>query len=247
MSKYTPQSGIYIIKNVKSGKVYIGQAQHIRVRWVTHKRKLANNKHDNSHLQRAWNKHGASVFKFQILEYCPIEQLDEREQHYLDIYMPKGICYNIAIAVDSPTRGRKLTNEHKQKISNANKNPSAETRARISNANKGKVSPNRGVPLTAETKRKLSESKQGHRVSFETREKLSKANMGNKQHLGFKHSEEAKKKMSLSHNKIPNEVIGEIRDRYAQGDITHQKLATEYGISRAMVGLIVRCKRRNYQ
>lgn len=103
-------SGIYIIHNTKSGQVYIGQAQDIRTRWMGHKSSLRLKSHRNCHLQADWDKYGAKVFKFKVLEYCPVEQLVEREQHFLDVYMTKGICYNIASDATAPMRGRKFTN-----------------------------------------------------------------------------------------------------------------------------------------
>ena len=72
-------SGIYVISNTKNGKVYIGKGADIRSRWSKHKRLLKANRHYNIHLQRAWNKHGAKSFKFQILEYCEVDRLSERE------------------------------------------------------------------------------------------------------------------------------------------------------------------------
>lgn len=48
------------------------------------------------------------------------------------------------------------------------------------------------------TKKKMSESRIGHYISKETREKISKAVKGNKNKLGYKTSEETKKKIRES-------------------------------------------------
>lgn len=185
-------SGIYVIKNTKNGKVYIGQAQDFRKRWDHHKYRLNGGYHSNRHLQHAWNKYGEKAFKFQKLEYCAIEQLDNREQHYLDIYMPKGLCYNLARDVRAPGRGRIITEETRRKLSEANKSrnrspfseetrrkmseaaknklpPSAETRRKLSEATKNRRSP------SEETRRKISETLKGKILSEETRRKLSEA------------------------------------------------------------------------
>ena len=50
-----------------------------------------------------------------------------------------------------------------------------------------------------EVKKKISESKKGVKFSEEHRRKLSEAKKGNKCHKGCKHSEDAKKKMSINH------------------------------------------------
>lgn len=58
--------GIYVITNMTTGTVYIGQAVNIRRRWESHRHYLAANKHGNRYLQNAWNKYGADAFKFSI-------------------------------------------------------------------------------------------------------------------------------------------------------------------------------------
>ncbi len=77
--------GIYIIKNIITGKIYIGSAVNIYIRWKTHLHNLKNEVHHSIHLQRSWNKHGDENFIFEILEEVEIKEiLIEREQHYLD-------------------------------------------------------------------------------------------------------------------------------------------------------------------
>jgi group I intron endonuclease len=178
-------SGIYVISHLKSGKVYLGQAQNIRVRWQKHKQSLNSGKHDNRHLQSAWNKYGAKAFQFKVLEYCSIEQLDEREQHYLNIYMPKGICFNLAqfvgtvrgIVRSDETRqkmsevqkGRKLTDEHRLKLSEAHKGKPLSIEHRRSQSEAAKHRP----PIRDETRKRKSEAAKN--ISEETRQKYRDA------------------------------------------------------------------------
>lgn len=149
-------SGIYVIANTKNGKVYIGQAQDFRHRWQDHRNNLRLNRHRNIHLQRAWNKDGEKAFRFKILEYCRIENLDEREQHFLNIYMPKGICYNIAVDVRASGRGLKRSPEtlEKMRIVSTGRKCSDYSKAITSLIHKGKV-------LSAETRAKVSASHMG--------------------------------------------------------------------------------------
>jgi len=148
-------SCIYIILNKKNNKVYIGQSQNVRKRWNEHKRSLSNGNHHNRYLQRSWDKYGAKAFKFQILEYCPIEHLDEREQHYLDIYIGKGVSYNICTDAMT-TRGVRPTEETRAKISRGTLGikKSPETRARMSAARKG-LSCGKGLVKSPEHREKI--------------------------------------------------------------------------------------------
>lgn len=61
----------------------------------------------------------------------------------------------------------------------------------------------KGKILSAETRRKISDSHKGKILSEETKRKLSEANKGNTYHKGKKHSEESLRKMSDSHKGHP--------------------------------------------
>jgi len=208
LANHTLNSCIYVILNTKNGHIYIGQAQDLRRRWDCHKRQLKGGYHDNDHLQKAWNKYGARSFKFKVLEYCSIDQLDIREQHFLDIYMAKGICYNISKDARAPMRGRSLSVDARKKLRIANKGRSPamkgkkhteETRRKMSVSASGKVrSPEhcqnlsnakKGKPKSAEHRRKLSEAnmgkpspRKGQKASEETRRKISEAKKGKAYH-----------------------------------------------------------------
>jgi group I intron endonuclease len=179
----TSISAIYVILNKKNGKVYIGSAYNLKKRWYEHRHYLNKSCHQNPHLQAAWNKYGAKEFQFKVLEYCAIDQLKDREQHYLDIYMPKGMCYNIALDAVAPMRGRKITEETRRKRSKALKGRilSDEHRRKIGDANKG-GSGSKGRIVTEETRLKISEShKHRQPISAETKQKISDSLKGRKQ------------------------------------------------------------------
>jgi predicted GIY-YIG superfamily endonuclease len=46
--------GIYYIKNIINGKIYIGSSVQIGIRWQQHKAALRENKHHCIYLQHAW-------------------------------------------------------------------------------------------------------------------------------------------------------------------------------------------------
>ena len=84
MSKDFELSGVYIITNKVNGKFYVGSGRSIFSRWFNHTCYLVKDNHINYKLQRAVNKYGLDNFKFEILELCPPQGLNKREQHYLD-------------------------------------------------------------------------------------------------------------------------------------------------------------------
>lgn len=87
------KSGIYQILNTINGKRYIGSSHNIPQRFRQHRYNIKMNKNGNRHLRNAWIKYGEEKFKFEVLEYCCVENLAIREQHHLDTY-PKDQLYN---------------------------------------------------------------------------------------------------------------------------------------------------------
>lgn len=79
-------TGIYCITCTKTNEKYIGQSIAIKRRWASHKRELKNGIHYNKHLQRTYDKYGSSCFTYEILEQCPKEKLNEREQFYIKLF-----------------------------------------------------------------------------------------------------------------------------------------------------------------
>lgn len=77
--------GIYYLKNIGNGKLYIGQSIGIERRVRRHLSELRNDRHSNRHLQATWNN-SPGCFKTGILELCSKEELDSKEQYYLDLY-----------------------------------------------------------------------------------------------------------------------------------------------------------------
>jgi len=173
-------SGIYVIVNTKNGKVYVGKGADIHARWSKHKRLLKANKHYNIHLQRAWNKYGAKVFRFQTLEHCAIEQLDEREKHHIAIYKARGLAYNLTDGGDGM-------------LGNI---PTAETRAKLSAANKGKKLP----PFSDEHCARISAGNLGKKKSPEAIAKRLNTIKGRKYPPL---SDEHKRKIGLAHKGRP--------------------------------------------
>ena len=145
-------SGIYRIE-LGNGWFYIGSAVNLHRRKNEHERCLKRTKHRNQKMQNIWQKY--SVLEFKILEQCSVDQLIVREQIYLDKYFHNPKNVNLAPKAGSPLGVIR----------------SAETKAKLSAANKGKV-------LSAEHRQKISASSKGRFVSAETRAKISDTQKG---------------------------------------------------------------------
>jgi group I intron endonuclease len=134
------KTGVYKIKNTQTGDFYIGSATiTFKRRWTQHRSDLKRQKHRNIHLQRAYNKYTASLFKFEIVEFCEPEIAVEREQFYLDTLKPR---YNINPEA-SGSRGRKMSPENIAKL-----------RQRLL----GRPAWNKGLPFSAAVRKRMAES-----------------------------------------------------------------------------------------
>lgn len=97
ITKDLRKAGIYCIENTKNKKVYIGSSKNIYQRLLKHFALLRHNKHQNGHLQNAWNKYGEGVFRWYVLEFCSEDKLTETEQLCIDLF---GAEYNITRIVE---------------------------------------------------------------------------------------------------------------------------------------------------
>lgn len=107
--------GIYKITNKLNGKMYIGQACNIHARWIIHRSELNCQTHHNSHLQNTWNKYGEDSFKFEIIEECSVDKLDEREIYWIDYYDALNNGYNLS-AGGCGCKGYKHSEEEIEKM-----------------------------------------------------------------------------------------------------------------------------------
>lgn len=191
MNQERDRSGIYQIKNLATGKIYLGSAVNLRKRWNLHTTHLRAGSHHSIKLQNSWAKHGAQSFVFEVVEYVDdLNVLVAREQHWLDRFVPHQTGYNIC-AVAGNVLGVKRSDETKEKIraANAGKKATPETLERMraamlgkSHAGGAKISQAlKGRAKSNEHKRKIAESKTGRKrgvFSEEWRANLSKSKKG---------------------------------------------------------------------
>jgi group I intron endonuclease len=116
------KNGVYQIRHLISGKRYIGSAASdggFAKRWNEHRLALSKTKHHSIKLQRAWNKHGAGTFVFEVLLYCDPENCLMYEQLLMNWYKPE---YNICMTAgnttgQTPFLGKKHNSMSRRKIS----------------------------------------------------------------------------------------------------------------------------------
>ena len=97
-------SGIYQIRCMPTGKVYVGSAVDLRARWGQHQSSLRQGTHRNAHLQHAWDRYGEAEFEFKVLELVHVSDLLRAEQAWLDRTgcADRRIGFNIFPTAGSP-------------------------------------------------------------------------------------------------------------------------------------------------
>lgn len=205
--------GVYTITNVVAGKQYVGSSVDIERRWTEHKQALANVKHGNRYLQRAWNKYGADAFVFKVVERCEPESLLACEQTWMDIVKPfDSRGYNaskIAGKVEFTQQVRESMSKAKRgkPSSFRGRNHSPEAIAKMRQSSTGKKH-------TPASKAKMSTNNKGENNPFFGRKHSKDAIEKNrKAHLGMKHTKATKNKISNSHlgKKLPESAKEKLR------------------------------------
>lgn len=173
--------GIYKVTNLINSKMYIGQARNIKSRWSSHKSAYST---ENTVLYRAMRKYGLENFKFEVIEECKEEELDNLEIYYIwyyntYIHAENSNGYNMTIG------GGGSSGLSGEKSNMYGKRHSEETKQKMSESQKGKV-------LTEEHRRNIGKTSKGRIPTEETRAKMSKA------HNGKVFSEEHKMKIGES-------------------------------------------------
>jgi group I intron endonuclease len=107
------KSGIYKIENLINGKCYIGQSENLPIRIRTHINNIKKIKENNKELNIDAGKYGIENFKIEVIEYCDISKLDEKEKEYIKQYDSIEKGYNVLLG---GYQGRKYKRENKKII-----------------------------------------------------------------------------------------------------------------------------------
>lgn len=187
--------GVYAIKNTINGKVYIGQSVDVEYRICNHFSKLKWGRHDNEHLQRAYNKNPQAI-EWTLLCECKQEELDAIEIAYIKEY-------NSA----DPKHGYNM-----QYGGQAEHRATPETRRKMSEIKKGKC-------FTKEHCAKIGEANRRRRLSDETKRKIGakhsksviQQDMDGNYIRRFESIKQAAQEIGVSPNAIKNALTGKSR------------------------------------
>jgi group I intron endonuclease len=146
--------GIYKITNPKN-KVYIGQSVNIIFRWKNHQN-IKKSK-DQPKLHNSILKYGIENHKFEIIQECLFDELNELERYYQELYncIERGLNCKLT---ETSTKKAVFSNETKMKISKSLT----------------------GKKLSEEHKHSLSKAQTGLKRSKEAIEKSVKSRFGRK-------------------------------------------------------------------
>lgn len=213
--------GIYQIRCLVDGKVYVGSAISFNKRWSAHKSLLKRNKHTSHLLQRAWNEYGYKNFIWEILEYVyNSDVLLMLEDEYIESFKSANRKFGFNVRPSSErfseeTRqkirvfqlGRKHREESKKKMREAHlgKKLSEKSKQKVSEASLGRKH-------SEEAKKKIREANTGKKHNEETRQKIREANVGKRQ------SEETKQRISASY--ALRKELGLIKEDYRKRSTT---------------------------
>ena len=183
---------VYSIKNIQNNFLYVGATFNLYKRKWKHIYDLKNNNHHSKLLQKDWNDLTPDMFIFEVIEKFILKSSDKFvcEQKWIDTLKPEYNIYLIAGSakgfkhsaetknkMSKSAIGKKLSENHKDKIREAKKNLSLEARRNLSNALKGNKN-SFGCICSDETKRKISIANSN--PSDEKRLKLRNIHLGKK-------------------------------------------------------------------
>jgi group I intron endonuclease len=169
---------IYKVINAKNGKFYIGKTiRPIAVRWNAHVRAAIAG--DSSHFHAAIRKWGRESFSVLMIGFARTnEDANILERSFIaeSRAMDRSVGYNIMEGGDGWTPGRKMTAEHRRKLSDSHKGkPNSGQFA------KGQTSWKKGRPVPQDIRKRISA-------------KVSQSLMGNKRRLGMPHTPEMRER-----------------------------------------------------
>jgi group I intron endonuclease len=164
---------LYVITNVLTNKIYIGQSAEPYRRWSTHKRLAKTPEETGQYIHRAMDKYGVENFIFEIIATCnTLNNADETEAILIEQYKSrdKDFGYNLKAGGNSSAHSE----ETKEKL-----------RAATIKQIETKGHPAKGIKWTEEQRNNLSASLKAldktKIYTDEVKQRMSEAHLGHKQ------------------------------------------------------------------
>jgi len=192
---------------------YIGKTKFLNDRYYSH---IYESNHKKTYKEKWINNvlsNGGRII-MEVLDVCNDEESNNVEIYWISQFKTWGFkLTNLTGGGDggSPMKGRKMTKEQKNKMSLIAKNRNKNSKNNIGGWNKG-------LKMSEEFRKKISQTSKGRILSDKTKEKMSKSSLGKKKkpmsnetklkisekkkglvspNKGNKYSDERKKQMSL--------------------------------------------------
>jgi len=214
--------GIYKITS-PSGKIYIGQSVNINDRFRKYKRYDCE---DQQALFNSFKKHGVENHNFEIIHICDINELNDLEIHYSNLFNSTNKYSGLNIRLCGGAKGLH-SEETKKKIGLAHKGKivSEKTKQILRDINKGKHdgknNNNYGKKMSEELKAKLLSIRIGSVASEETRKKQSESHIGENNHFfNKKHTPESIEKIRNAKKGKPSKIKGILKSEQHRANIS---------------------------
>jgi len=87
---------VYVIRNDRSKRLYVGSTGDVESRWKTHKKEMLNGQHPNRKIVADVEAFGIDSFRFSIISrHASVDQMLAKEQLVLNVFWGRTCCYNI--------------------------------------------------------------------------------------------------------------------------------------------------------
>lgn len=162
------QAGIYCIRNIVNGIIYIGSSKDVFNRKIHHFSDLRCKRHNNARLQNSFNKYGESNFEFYVIELVEESKLIPREQYWIDYYNSaiRNKGFNIQSIAGRTTPWMNIKHHSEESIEKIRKS-------------------NLGQKRTPETIEKIRQSHIGYKMPQSQKDRIGLKSKGNKHRLGL--------------------------------------------------------------
>ncbi len=233
------ESGIYRVYTIFNNACYIGQAKDIYRRFNSHHihdYKNENNSCYNTKFYSALRKYGLDAFEIEILELCPIEELDKKEIFYINKYDSFHHGYNSTLGGQNWSE-----NIHSEEIEQKKK----ETRE-LNQSLKGENHPR--AKLTNEEvlsiRQRYIDGEPSTQIYQDYKDRYSSFNTFRRIILGYTYKSIGNipnsEQVRHTNAKLTDIQVKEIRQKYQKGKISQEKLGEEYGVSGTTISRIVK-------